>query len=82
MATLLKSLHMLKEFHFSLIFKEEVSGMYRAFYLGKLNIMMLVWFFVQANIQYCPSCHQKYCSIEKWSKSTQKYSSRFVNLNP
>ncbi len=50
--------------------------------LGKLNYPMVVRFKAGANFQHCPSCLQQYRSIQKWSKLTQKSSSRFVNLNP
>jgi len=50
--------------------------------LGKLNFPMVVQFWAQANFQYCPSCLQKYCSIQKRSKLTKKLTSRFTKLNP
>jgi len=49
--------------------------------LGKLNFPMVVRFWALANFQHCPSCLQKYCLIQKWSKRP-KNSSHFVNPNP
>jgi len=40
--------------------------------LGKLNLVIVVWFWAQANLYFCPSCLKKQCSVQKWSKLTQK----------
>jgi len=50
--------------------------------LVKLSLLMVIWFEAQANFYYCPSCLKKQLSIQRWSKVTQKQSSRFVVLNP
>jgi len=50
--------------------------------LCKLNFLMMVWFHALANFQCCPSGLQKWYLFQKWSKSTQKWSSCLVDLNP
>jgi len=49
--------------------------------IGKLNFPMVVRFLAWTDFQCCPSCLQKYCSIQKWSKLTPKESFCFINLN-
>ena len=46
------------------------------------NLLMLVWYWIQANFCYCPSCLKKRRSLQNWSKKTRKKSSRIVILNP
>ena len=56
-----------------------VSGIWTS--LTLLNWVMVVWFWMQGSFRYCPSCLKKWCLFQKWSKVTQKKSSRFVILN-
>ena len=52
---------------------EAENGTERFTDLGKLKFVKVVRFQAQANFCYCPSCLKKRHSLQKWSKSTQKY---------
>ena len=83
-------LHVAHTHSFACILQSLLYSVYQGSY--KFNLVMVVWFWAQANFCYCPSCSKNathFVSGQEWLKKRSNKSpfpvissSRFVSLNP